>query len=165
MALILFGLALLLSLILIPLGLPGLWAMIATAVVYNALSAGYPIGVATLVVVLLMATVAEVLEFTLAGSYTKRFGGSKTGARWAIAGGIAGAILGFPFPVPFVGSVIGAFVGSFAGALFGELRAGSSHGEAGRAATGALLGRVVAAALKVGIGVAIAVILLVAAWL
>ncbi|HUF66478.1 MAG TPA: DUF456 domain-containing protein [Gemmatimonadaceae bacterium] len=165
MGLFLFALALLLSLLLIPLGLPGLWVMIGAAVVYNALSSGFPIGVAALVVVLMMATVAEVLEFTLAGRYTRRFGGSRTGARWAIVGGIVGAILGIPFPVPFVGSVIGAFVGSFAGALFGELRVGSSHGQAGRAATGALLGRVVAAALKVGIGVAIAVILLMAAWL
>lgn len=165
MGLLLFAIALLLSLLLIPLGLPGLWVMIGAAVIYNALSSGFPIGVAALVVVLIMATVAEVLEFTLAGRYTRRFGGSRIGARWAIVGGIIGAILGFPFPVPFVGSVIGAFVGSFAGALFGELRMGSSHGQAGRAATGALLGRVVAAGLKVGIGVAIAVILLAAAWL
>jgi uncharacterized protein YqgC (DUF456 family) len=164
MGLLLLALALFASLIMIPLGLPGLWVMIGAAVIFNGLSGGSPIGAATIVLVLILATVAEVLEFTLAGRYTRRFGGTRTGARWAIIGGIVGAILGFPFPVPFVGSVIGAFVGSFAGALFGELRAGSAHAPAARAATGALVGRLVATALKVGIGCAIAVILFVAAW-
>jgi uncharacterized protein len=164
MALFLFALVLFVSLVLIPLGLPGLWVMIAAAVVYNALSAGIPVGVFPLATAVVLSAAAEIMEYTLAGRYTRKYGGSKSGARWAIIGGIAGAILGFPFPVPFVGSVIGAFIGSFAGALVGELRAGAEHRAAGRAATGALVGRVVASALKVGIGCAVALILFVGAW-
>jgi uncharacterized protein YqgC (DUF456 family) len=163
MALLLLALVLLASLFLIPLGLPGLWVMIGAAVIYNGLSGGFPIG-ATTIVALVLATIAEILEFTLAGRYVRRFGGTRKGARGALIGGIVGSILGVPFPVPFVGLVIGAFVGSFVGALIGELRAGSPHAEATHAATGALLGRVVAAALKVGIGSAIAMMLFIAAW-
>jgi membrane protein implicated in regulation of membrane protease activity len=79
MALLLLAVVLLFSLILIPLGLPGLWVMIVAAVVYNALHTGYPIGVAALVFSLILATVAEVLEYTLAGRYTRRYGGSQVG--------------------------------------------------------------------------------------
>jgi uncharacterized protein YqgC (DUF456 family) len=165
MALLLLALVLLGSLFLIPLGLPGLWVMIGAALIYDGLSGGFPIGTATIVVALVLATIAEILEFTLAGRYVRRFGGTRTGARGALIGGIVGSILGVPFPVPFVGLVIGAFVGSFVGALIGELRAGSSHAEATHAAKGALLGRVVAAALKVGVGSAIAVMFFMAAWL
>jgi uncharacterized protein YqgC (DUF456 family) len=164
MALLILALVLLASLFLIPLGLPGLWVMIGAALIYNGLSGGFPIGMTTIVVALILATVAEILEFTLAGRYVRRFGGTRPGARGALLGGLIGSIVGIPFPIPFVGLVIGAFVGSFVGALIGELRAGSSHAEATHAATGALLGRVVAAALKVGVGASIAMMLFIAAW-
>lgn len=154
----------LLCLILIPLGLPGLWVMIGAAIIYNGLASDIPISWATIVLAIVLAAIAELLEFTLAGRYVRKFGGTRLGARWAIIGGIVGAILGVSLPVPVVGSVIGAFAGSFAGAIFGELRAGSAHGPATRAATGALLGRLVATALKMGIGTAIAAILFLAAW-
>jgi uncharacterized protein len=165
MGLLLLAIVLFLSLLLIPLGLPGLWVMILAAVLYNALVPGLPIGAFALILSLLLAGFAELMEFMLAGRYTRRYGGSRSGARGAIIGGVLGAILGFPFPVPFVGSVIGAFIGSFLGALVGELRVGSDHAAAGRAATGALIGRVVASFLKVGIGCVIAVILFLSAWL
>lgn len=144
-------------------GLPGLWGMLAAAIVYNAVSGGWPIGAAIIVAAFALAVVAEVIEYVLSARYVHRFGGSRSGARGAIIGGIVGAILGIPFPIPFLGSVIGAMLGAFAGALVGELRVGAGHADATKAASGALLGRVVGAALKVGIGCAIAVILLVAA--
>jgi hypothetical protein len=154
MALVLLTAVLLVSLALIALGLPGLWVMIATAVVYNIIVGGDPIGWFTLIGVGVMAVIAELVEFGLAGKYARKYGGSKRASWGAIIGGTLGAILGFPVPV--VGPLIGAFVGAFIGALVGEVSSGSTHRAATRVAWGALVGRIAATAIKIGIGCAIA---------
>lgn len=155
MALLILACVIVLSVILIVLGLPGLWIMVATAVVYNMLVPGEPIGWITLIAVAALAVVAELLEFTLAGKYARKYGGSRRAGWGAIIGGIVGAMVGFP--VPIVGPVIGAFVGSFLGALLAELTGGSTAGDATRVAKGALIGRVVSTVLKVGIGFTIGI--------
>jgi len=162
MELLLFGLVLFLSLLLIPLGLPGIWLMVGAAIGYDALVGGDPIGWVTIVATAVLATVAEVIEFSLSARYTRKYGGSRRAGWGAIIGGIIGAIVGVP--VPIIGSVIGAFVGSFAGALVAEYtRREATAGTATRVATGALIGRVVAAAMKTGIGTVIAAWLIAAA--
>ena len=157
LALILLG-----ALILIPFGLPGTWVMVAAAVGFNVLTGGERIGVVSLVIVAAMAVAGEVLEFSLSGRYTRKYGGSRRGGWGAIVGGVVGAIVGVP--VPIVGSMVGAFVGAFVGALIAEYSREANAAAATRVATGALIGRVVAAALKVAIGVAMAVWILFAAW-
>jgi uncharacterized protein YqgC (DUF456 family) len=149
------------SLILIVLGLPGLWIMVATAVTYNLVVPGDPIGWVTLVAVAVLAFVAELLEFALAGRYARKYGGSRRAGWGAILGGIVGAMVGIPVPV--IGSVIGAFVGSFLGALIAEFTGGSSAGDATRVAKGALIGRVISTVLKIGIGFTIGVWIFIAA--
>jgi uncharacterized protein len=144
-----------LSLILIVLGLPGLWIMVATAVVYNMIVPGDPIGWFTLVAVAVLALIAELLEFSLTGRYARKYGGSRRASWGAILGGMIGAMVGFP--VPIIGPVIGAFVGSFCGALIAELTSGASAGDATRVAKGALIGRVVSTMLKIGIGFTIGI--------
>ncbi|MEO5589737.1 MAG: DUF456 domain-containing protein [Gemmatimonadaceae bacterium] len=161
MAFVLFTLVLIASLVLIALGLPGLWVMIASAVVYNLLIGTSAIGWFTLIGVGALAVTAEVIEFTLSSKYARKYGGSRRAGWGAMIGGIAGAFMGVPIPI--VGPLIGAFAGSFAGALIGELTAGSSKSASARVAKGALIGRVVATAMKMGIGVAIAVWLFLAA--
>lgn len=157
-----FAAVLFLCLFLIPIGLPGTWLMIGAAIGYDALVAGDPIGWGTIVGTAVLATIAEVFEFTLATRYTRKYGGSRRAGWGAIFGGIAGAIVGVPVPV--IGSIIGAFVGSFAGALIAEYtRKEATAGTATRVATGALIGRVVAAGMKTGIGVMIAAWLVAAA--
>jgi uncharacterized protein len=155
MALLILAGVIILSLILIVLGLPGLWIMVASAVTYNLIVPGEPIGWVTLIAVAVLAFVAELLEFSLTGRYARKYGGSRRAGWGAILGGIVGAIVGIP--VPIVGSVIGAFIGSFLGALIAEFTGGSSAGEATRVAKGALIGRVVSTALKIGIGFTIGV--------
>lgn len=154
MALVLLTGVLFLSLILIALGLPGLWVMIASAVVYDLVVGGNPIGWFTLICVGLLGLVAEIIEWTLSGKFARKYGGSKRAAWGAVIGGTLGAVLGFP--VPIVGPLVGAFVGSFIGALVGEVSSGSTHGAATRVAWGALVGRVAATAIKMAIGCAIA---------
>jgi len=161
MALLVLACVILLSLVLIVLGLPGLWIMVASAVTYNMVVPGDPIGWVTLVIVAILALIAELLEFSLTGKYARKYGGSRRAGWGAILGGIVGAMVGIP--VPIVGSVIGAFVGSFLGALIAELTGGSSAGDATRVAKGALIGRVVSTALKIGIGFTIGVWIFIAA--
>src|SRR5512132_482202 len=161
MALLILAFVIALSLILIVLGFPGLWIMVATAVTYNLIVPGDPIGWVTLIAVGVLALVAELLEFSLTGRYARKYGGSRRAGWGAILGGIVGAMVGVP--VPIVGPVIGAFVGSFLGALIAELTGGSSTGDAARVAKGALIGRVVSTGLKIGIGFTIGVWIFIAA--
>jgi len=143
----------LLSLFMIPLGLPGTWVMIAAGVGYSILVPN-SIGVFALVGTTALAVVGEIFEFTLAGKYARKYGGSRRAGWGAVIGGMVGAFVGVP--VPIVGPIIGAFAGAFIGALVFEYSREADHRTATRVAWGALIGRVVAAALKVAIGFAIA---------
>ncbi|MDQ6828972.1 MAG: DUF456 domain-containing protein [Gemmatimonadota bacterium] len=147
----LLWLALIVGLILIPLGLPGLWVMAGTLLLYNVVRPGGPIGIWTIVIAAVCAVIGELLEFVLGGRFARRYGGSRRAGWGAILGSIAGTFAGVPIPI--IGPMIGAFAGAFAGALVAELTRGTQVGSATRVATGALLGRVVAVAVKVGLGV------------
>ena len=164
MALLLLGLTMLVGLVLVPLGLPGIWLIVGAAAVYNPLTGTEAVGTWTIVGVLVLATIAEVIEFTLAARFTRQYGGSKRAGWGAILGGMIGAIVGVPVPLPFIASVIGAFVGSFVGALVAEWSRGTPTGAATRVATGALVGRAAATAAKVGSGFVMAVWVIAAAW-
>ena len=150
----------LVSLFIIPLGLPGTWVMIAAAIGYSIL-VPHSIGTFTIIAITLIAIVAEVLEFTLTGTYAKKYGGSRRASWGAIIGGTVGAFMGVPIPV--VGPIIGSFVGAFAGALVFEFSRKGDAGTSTRVAWGALVGKAVAAAMKVAAGFVIAVWLVIAA--
>ena len=160
MEIVLLGAILLLSLFIIPLGLPGTWVMVAAGVGYSILVPN-SIGIVTLIGVTAIAVAAEVVEFTLAGKYARKYGGSRRASWGAIIGGTVGAIIGVP--VPIVGPIIGAFAGAFAGALLFEYTKAGDASTATRVAWGALVGRAIAAALKVFAGIIMAAWLVVAA--
>ncbi|MEO7521373.1 MAG: DUF456 domain-containing protein [Gemmatimonas sp.] len=156
LAIPLLGLILFASLLLIPIGLPGLWLMLGAALVYWIIIPTGGIGLWTLIGASILVIIAEVLEFTIAGSYTRKYGGSRRASWGAIIGGIVGAIFGVP--VPLVGSIIGAMVGAFVGAFVGELTVKREHrGDPTKVAMGAMFGRAVAAAVKCGIGIVVGV--------
>src|SRR5205823_10141219 len=139
---------LLVSIVMIPLGLPGLWVMIAAAVGYNALTVGAiagPIGWATLIGTVLLGVVAEVFDWTLSARFARKYGGSRRAGWGAILGGFLGAFMGVPIPI--VGSIVGAFVAAFVGALIFEYSRGSGGGTATRVGGGARFGRGVAASI------------------
>jgi uncharacterized protein YqgC (DUF456 family) len=159
---VLLGVGLVLALLLVPLGLPGLWVMIGLALLYDVLVTPSVFGLATIVGTAALALVAEVVEFMLGVRYTRRYGGSRRAGWGSVAGGLIGAVIGVPVPV--VGPMIGAFVGAFVGALAAEYTVARNADVARRAATGAVLGRAAAVAVKVGIGCLILVWLLLAAW-
>ncbi len=151
----------LVALPLVAVGLPGLWMYLAAIGLWKILNDAAPISWTVILVAFALATVAEVVEFTLASRYTTKYGGSRRAGWGAIVGGIAGAIIGVPVPV--IGSVIGSFVGAFAGALLAEYSVHGRHGDAGRAAYGALVGKVLAVAMKVAVTVVVLIVLAFAA--
>jgi len=148
--------AALIGLCLIPLGLPGLWVMVAGILAYGWLTGFRSVGVATIAIVLGLAFLGEILDQWLGFHYAKRYGGSTRSGWGALIGGIIGAMIGVPIAI--IGSVIGAFLGSFAGAALFEFSYSRHAGVATRAGWGALVGRAAAAAVKIAIGLVIAVI-------
>lgn len=153
MTTLLLAIALGISLLAIPLGLPGTWLMVLAAFVASRLG-DVPIGTITLVGVALIALGSELLDLVFAARHTRRYGGSNRGAWGAIAGGFVGAIVGVP--VPIIGSVLGALAGSVVGALAFEVWGGASRDVAARAATGVAIGRAIAIASKATAGCVIA---------
>ncbi len=155
------GLCFVIGLVLVPLGLPGLWVMVIGVIGYGGLTDFRTVGVATIAVVLALAFLGEIIEMWVGFRLTKRYGGSNRAGWGALIGGIIGAVIGVP--VPIIGSVIGAFVGSFAGAMLFEYTLSATTSTAVRAGWGAVLGRAAAAAVKIALGLVIAVIGLFAA--
>jgi uncharacterized protein len=146
-------LVMLAALALIPLGVPGTWIMIGV------LSAGAlfgEVGAAVLIACMVIAGIAELLDFLASKHANDRYGGSR-GAFWgAIVGGIIGVIIGMPVPV--LGPVIAGFLGSFLGAAAVTLYETRGYRDAWRVGWGALLGRVWAAVAKTVAGIIILVV-------
>src|SRR6266480_1445778 len=130
---LLLGICTILGLLLLPLGLPGLWVMVAGIVGYGWLTDFRSVGVATIGAVLGLAFLGEIVEWWLGFRLTRTFGGSRRSAWGALVGGIAGA------------------------ALF-EYSLSRTTGTAVRAGWGAVVGRAAAAAAKIALGIVIAVI-------
>ena len=138
------------SLFLIPLGLPGGWFMIA--ILFLGVVGGL-VSPWIFFVLLALAGFAEFLEFVAVGRMTTRYGGTSRTFWGAVVGGLAGALIGTPIPV--VGALVGALIGTVAGAfLLTWHQTGHAAGSA-RASWGALLGRAVAIGLKVFVGLVI----------
>lgn len=141
---------LLISLVLIPFGVPGLWIMIA--VIGVGVYAG-EVGWSTLVVLIVAATLAEIAEFFLVKRYSERYGGSKRAFWGAIFGGLIGVLVGVPIPI--VGSVIAGIIGTFLGAALVTVIETRNLPSATRVGWGVTLGRVASIAVKTATGIAI----------
>ncbi len=141
------------ALFVIPLGLPGLWIMVGVL----ALGAVYKlVGLLTIIAAIVIAGIAELLEFGFVKRLNARYGGSRKAFWGAIIGGVVGVFVGLP--VPIIGSVIAAFVGSFLGSAIVTLAETRDLRAAHRVGLGALMGRALAAVVKVFAGLAILVI-------
>jgi len=140
-----------LSIFMIPFGLPGTWIIAAAAMVYRITIPDGGVGYFTVTMMFALALVSAVIEMSLSARYAKKYGGSRRAGWGAVIGGIIGAMMGIP--VPIIGSVIGAFAGAFVGAFVLEMTAGTQVAGSTKVATGAMVGRIVGAAMNVAIGV------------
>jgi uncharacterized protein YqgC (DUF456 family) len=141
-------LAMLVCLLLIPLGLPGLWMMIV--IVLGLVLAGsltWPFGLAAAAA----AGVAELAEFALMRRFGREYGGSRLAFWGAVVGGPAGLFVGVP--IPLVGPVVTAFVGTFAGACLVTWLETRSLARSTRVGWGLVLARGAAVALKAATGI------------
>lgn len=138
------------GLLLIPLGMPGNFVILAGALVYNLLEWSMAVGLVVLGVLLGLAVLGEVLEYVLGMKLAENRGTSRPAVWGAVAGGIVGALVGVPVPV--IGSVIGLFVGVCAGALLVELVRGKDLAAAFSSALGAFYGRLGAIFAKMLLG-------------
>src|SRR5260370_2780376 len=107
---VVLALCLVVGLLLVPLGLPGLWIMVGGILLYAGLTEYRSVGVVTMLVVLGLAFLGEIVEWWIGYGMTRRYGGSRRAGWGALIGGIVGAVVGGPGPI--VGSVVAAFVGS-----------------------------------------------------
>lgn len=140
-------------LLLVPLGLPGVWIMIGILTVATALD---EVAWWVLLGLVGLAGLAELAEYALVKRTAERYGGSRKAFWGAIAGGFVGVVVGLPVAVvgPLIAGMVGTFLGAAAVALWEtrELRA------ARRIGWGALVGRILAAGLKTAAGLAILLI-------
>lgn len=149
------------GLLLVLLGLPGLWVMVLAVIGFGWLTDFRSVGLLTIGLVVGLAALGEVAETWVGFHFAKRYGGSSRAGWGALIGGIVGAVIGVPLPV--VGSVVGAFVGAFLGAGVFEWLGSGRMDTAMRSGWGAVLGRAAAGAIKVALGLVIGVLALFAA--
>lgn len=141
------------ALLLVPLGLPGTWIMLA--VVAAGAVAG-EVGWLTVVGLAGLLAAAEAAEFLLVKAAAERHGGSSPAFWGAVAGGLVGVAVGAPVPV--VGSLVAGVAGTFAGAFAVSLWRTRRARSAARVGWGAVLGRAASAAVKTGAGVVVLVV-------
>src|SRR5438309_11840702 len=98
LATVLLALCLLAGLALVPLGLPGLWVMVAGVVGYGWLADFRSVGVTTIALVLGLALVGEIVATRLGFRLARRSGGASRAGWGALVGGIVGAVVGVPVP-------------------------------------------------------------------
>lgn len=143
--------------------LPGLWVMVASVAIYAWVTGGQYVGWPGLISLVVLAGLAEVVEFVAGGAGAKKAGGSKRAFVGAIIGSILGAIfLSIPFPV--VGTIFGICAGTFIGAMVVEFMVKRDHEQAFRVGWGATLGRLIGILTKLAFGVVIFVVATILAW-
>ena len=144
--------------LLVIVGLPGAWIMLAVAALIDLLLAPrvgdgaaffgwWAIGAGAVV-----ALLGEVIETLAAAEGARRGGASVRGAIGATIGGIVGAIAGtILIPILVVGSLVGAALVAVAGAVLGELtREGMRSRATAKPATGAAIGKGLGGCAKAG---------------
>ena len=134
-------------------GLPGLWVMVASTLGYAWLTGWKYVGWPALIAVLVLALLAEAVEFISGSAGAKKAGGSKRGMIGGIVGGVLGAIFLSVIPIPGVAQLVGAIIGTFAGVAAVELLVGKRVDKSIEIAGAAAKGRFWGTIFKTLIGV------------
>ena len=155
-------LLLLTGLLLNVLTLPGLWLMALSLGAYAWVTGwNVLVGLPSMITMIVLAAIAEVIEFVAAGAGAKAAGASAWGMLGALVGGILGAIFLSFIPVPIVSTIVGLCLGCFLGAAAVEVMLGTDFKKSALIGAGAAKGRFYAIIIKICFGI---VMLLVGLW-
>lgn len=142
--------------------LPGNWLMLIATALYAWVTHESYVGRKVLLVLLVLASVAEVIELLSAGRAAKSAGGSRWGSFGALFGALLGGIL-LTGITPILGTLVGVLAGTFLGAMGGELISGKEVKSSLWIGAGATKGRLYGTILKIVFGLFIGLISLGAA--
>ena len=153
---ILFWLILIISIAIIPFGIPGTFLIVADTFVYALITHFEKISPVFIGVLLAVSIIVELVEFGMSAWAAKKYGSSSWGMWGAIIGGFFGAVVLTTFLPPF-GTIFGAFIGAFAGAFLIEFLHNQEFQKALRIGWGAFLGAVSGKLLKIVAAIAMVV--------
>jgi len=147
--------------------LPGNWLIVITTVFFAWWQAERDMfSIAVLVVIVLLAVLGEIIEFTAGFLGVKTAGGSRRASIAAVVGAITGAILAtFLIPLPIIGTLLGACGGACIGAGLVELGSGRERKASVVSGISAGLAQFLGLNLKILIGVIIYLIVALAAFI
>ncbi|HWE02179.1 MAG TPA: DUF456 domain-containing protein [Tepidisphaeraceae bacterium] len=146
------------------LGAPGLWLMVVATIVYAIVTGGAYVALKTIGAAIVIAGLAELVEFLVMGAGARKAGASRRGVWGAVIGSVVGGIFfAAIIPIPIIGSIFGVCFGAFVGAIVGELWGGTEVGASLRVGFGAAKGRLFGILTKLTFGIAIIATVLVAA--
>ena len=128
-------------------GLPGTVLILIDIVAYALLTGFAQIGFKLILILVVMAVVAELLDFGLGMAGAVRFGTSRWGMWAALFGSLAGAAILTPYFLG-PGAMIGIFLGGSAAVFVMEMLKRRKLKPAFRASVGAMLGRMAGIAVK-----------------
>ena len=137
------------------LGLPGAVLILINAVAYAFVTGFARIGFTVILILVVMAIVAELLDFGLGMIGTVRFGISRRGIWAALFGSLAGAIILIPFFLG-LGVLIGIFLGGSAVVFVMGMLKRRKQKPAFRPGIGAMLGGMTGIAVKGMLSIAMA---------
>lgn len=141
--------------------MPANWLVLALVALWKW---AYPLSMdwSFVIVMAVLAALAEVLEFGLQAWGAGRYGATRRGNIGGMVGAVAGAILGTPFFLG-LGALAGALGGAYLGCLFMEMP-GRSRAEAQHAAKGSFVGKALGFTVKTAVGAAIVVLSIPRIW-
>lgn len=148
LAYLLLGVAQVIGLSMIPVGLPGVWLQLATVALFGWWTGFGEVGIIPLLILTAVALTAEVTNLAVAGNRGDPDVRRRIGLA-ALAGGLVCSVAGYWYPV--VGSMFGAIVGAFLGGAIGLIRTRRSGGA--HTGAGAML---LGTTMKVAAGIVVA---------
>lgn len=153
-------LAIVLGVLMVPLGLPGTWLIVVGGLLYSLIypfDGGTTSAIGVNLTLIGLAIFGEIMEFLIGTLGSKPLKVSNGAIICAFIGGIVGAIVGVP--VFLVGALIGIFLGAFVGALVYEWVTLKSFGKALVNAWAVLATKMVASFLKTALALGMGIYL------
>lgn len=147
------------------------WVMVGLAALYawqGPAEGRFDLAWAPIVILVLLAGVGELIEFTASALGARKVGGSRRSAALSmvgsIVGGLGGMVLALPIPVigPIVGALLFASAGALGGAMLGERWKGRDWEESLEVGKAAFWGRLLGTVGKAMVASVMVVVVVVA---